>query len=161
MRVAEASARRVPHQLFRDPAGRVRVLAAREQANLARLAVAARDADRHADAIAGLQILAALADLDDLAHQLVAEDGARLLAGHEPVVEVEVRAADRGRGDLHDRVARVEDLRIRYVLARDVLLAFEHVRAHQATPLPPIAVLSGCPRPFSAVGGMGTNPGGA
>jgi hypothetical protein len=50
---------------------------------------------------------------DYLAHVLVAEDVAALHGRVVSVEEVKVRAADRTRGDLDDRVARVADLRIR------------------------------------------------
>src|SRR3712207_8178520 len=40
------------------------------------------------------------------AHELVAEDVALHDRRHVAVVEVQVGAADRGRGDLHDRVSR-------------------------------------------------------
>ena len=56
------------------------------------------------------QVLDALACLDHLAHELVAEDVALLHGRHVAVVQVEVGAADRGRADLHDRVAVVQDL---------------------------------------------------
>ena len=48
-------------------------------------------------------------DLDDLAHELVAHDVALLHRRHVAVEQVQVGAADRGRGDPHDRVAAVED----------------------------------------------------
>src|SRR5688572_32496129 len=55
---------------------------------------------------------------DDLAHELVAEDVALEHRRDEAVVEVQVGAADRGRGDTHDGVARVDDLGIRNFLDR-------------------------------------------
>ena len=78
-------------------------------------AVAAGDRERHDHAVADLQVLDLRADLDDLAHELVAEDVALLHRRDEAVVEVQVRAADRRRGDPDDRVARVQDLRVGHV----------------------------------------------
>ena len=72
------------------------------------------------------------ADLDHLAHELVAEDVARLHRRDVAVVEVQVRAADRGRGDLDDRVARIDDLGIVDRVDADVVLAVPGERAHQA-----------------------------
>ena len=43
------------------------------------------------------------ADLDDLAHELVAHDVARLHPGHQAVVEMRVGAADHGAADLDDQ----------------------------------------------------------
>ena len=60
-------------------------------------------------------------DLDDLAHELVAEDVALLHRRDEAVVEVQVGAADRRRGDLHDGVAPVQDLRVGHLLDPHVL----------------------------------------
>src|SRR3954447_14954075 len=48
-----------------------------------------------------------------LAHELVAHDVALLHRRHVAVEQVQVGSADRGRGDLHDRVAAVEDARVR------------------------------------------------
>src|ERR671927_538511 len=76
-----------------------------------------------------------LAGLDDLAHELVPEDVALLHRRDVAVVEVQVRPADRRRGDLHDRVAVVEDLRIRDVLDLDGVASGPNVRAH-VRPLP-------------------------
>src|SRR6185312_12160141 len=53
------------------------------------------------------------ADFDHLTHELVAHDVAGLHGRHVAVEQVQVGAADRGRGDAHDRVTAVENLRIR------------------------------------------------
>src|SRR5262249_42023258 len=62
-------------------------------------------------------------DLDDLAHELVAEDVALLHRGDVPVVEVEVGAADGGGGDPHHGVAWVHERRVGDVLDLDGVLA--------------------------------------
>jgi hypothetical protein len=54
-------------------------------------------------------LTAGLARLDNRAHSLVAEHGSRLAGGHVALEDVQVRAADRGRVDLHNRVSRVLD----------------------------------------------------
>jgi hypothetical protein len=53
------------------------------------------------------------ADLDDLAHELVAQNVAGLHRRHVTVEQVEVGPADGRRRDLHDGVAAVEDRRVR------------------------------------------------
>ncbi len=72
--------------------------------------------------------------LDDPAHELVAEDVAGQHAGNDAVVEVEVGAADRRRGDLDDGVARVHDLGIGYGVDADVVLAVPGECAHGLAP---------------------------
>ena len=69
--------------------------------------VAAAAGDREGDdhPVARLDLLDRLAGLDDLAHEFMAEDVARLHRRDEAVVEVQVGAADRRRGDPDDRVA--------------------------------------------------------
>jgi hypothetical protein len=57
-----------------------------------------------------LQVLDRRADLLDDAGEFVAEGHADARVGHHAVVEVQVRAADAGAGDAHDRVARMLDL---------------------------------------------------
>src|SRR5262249_5596098 len=93
-------------------------------------------------AVADLQVLDRAAELHDLAHELVAEDVAALHRRHEAVVEVEIRAADRRRGDPHDRVARVEDPRVRDLLDADLALAHPEVGLHGDTPLTAVGGLS-------------------
>ena len=95
VRVAEEAGRRVAVQLLRHPRVRVRVVAQRPELLLAEEAAAARDRERHDDAVADLQLGVLLADLDDFAHELVAEDVARLHRRDEAVVEMEIGAADR------------------------------------------------------------------
>ena len=127
-------ARRVAEHLLGHPRVRVGVLAHGVQLVLAGPAVAAGDRERHDDAVADLQVADAPADLDDLAHELVAEDVALLHRRDVAVVEVQVRAADRRRGDLHDRVAVVEDLRVRDVLDLDRVAARPDVGPHRRPP---------------------------
>src|ERR687883_349785 len=71
-------------------------------------------------------------DLDDFPHELVPEDVALFHRRDVAVVEMEVRAADRGGGDLHDRVAVVQDLRVRDVLDLHRVAPRPDVGAHQA-----------------------------
>ena len=87
----------------------------------------------HDDAVALLQLLDVLADLDDHAHRLVAEDVARLHRRHVAVVEVQVGAADAGGRDLDDRVARVLDLRVGDGVDADVALAVPAEGSHGAS----------------------------
>src|SRR3954451_8139958 len=116
VRVAEDAARRVAEHLLGHPGVRIRVLADGVELVLTRPAVAARDRERHDDAVADGEVADALADLDDLAHELVPEDVAALHGRDVAVVEMQVRAADRRRGDADDRVAVVEDLGVGDVL---------------------------------------------
>src|SRR4051794_7514930 len=112
VRVAEDPRGRMAEHLLGEPCVRIRVLAQRVQLVLARVAVAARDRERHDDAVADLEVRDGLALFDDLAHELVTEDVAALHRRDVAVEKVEVRAADRGRGDADDRVAVVQDRRV-------------------------------------------------
>ena len=77
------------------------------------LALTAGDRERDDDPVSDLERGVVLADLDDLAHRLVAQDVARLHAGHEVVVEVQVGSADRAARHLDDGVSPLLDRRIR------------------------------------------------
>ena len=68
------------------------------------------------------------ADLDDLAHELVAEDVALLHGRDVAVVDVQIGSADGGRGDLDDGVARIEDLRDRERFRRESSLCLPSTR---------------------------------
>ena len=121
VRVAEQARRGIAVELLRHPGIRVRVVAERPELLLAEVAAAARDGERHHDAIADLQSRVVLADLDDLAHELMAEHVALLHRRDVAVVDVQVGSADRRRRDLDDRVARIQDDRVGHGLDPDRL----------------------------------------
>jgi hypothetical protein len=89
----------------------------------------------HDHPVADLEVLHRRADLDHLPHELMPEDVPLLHGGDVSVVEVEVGPADRRRRDLHDRVARVEDLRVGHGLDLDLADAFPAEGLHGATSL--------------------------
>jgi hypothetical protein len=97
---------------------------------LAHPAMPARDVERDHDAVALLELTDFGADLFDDAHRLVAQDVTRLDERAENLVEVQVRAAEAGRGDAHDRVSRHLDPGVRNVLDPDVLNALPGERFH-------------------------------
>ena len=109
VRVAEQTRRGIAVQLLGHPGIRIRVVAQRPELLLAEVAAAAGDGERHDDAIADLEPRVVFADLDDFAHELVAEDVALLHRRDVAVVDVQVGSADRRRRDLDDGVARIED----------------------------------------------------
>src|SRR4029453_16881766 len=76
---------------------------------------AARDVERHGHPVADLDPADTGPDRLDDAHVLVAEDLALLDRG-TALVHVQVGPADVGRGDPHDRVARLFDRRVRAFL---------------------------------------------
>jgi hypothetical protein len=82
-------------------------------------AVTARDVERDHHAVADLQVGYGRPDLFDNAHRLVAEDVATVEERTENLVEVQVGAADRSRGNPHNCVRRLEDDRIGYGLHRN------------------------------------------
>jgi len=87
---------------------------------LAHPAVPAGDVEGDDDAVAGLDLGDLGADLLDDPHRLVAEDVALVDEHAEHLVEVQVGAADRGRGDADDRVGRVLDRWVRDLVDADV-----------------------------------------
>ncbi len=94
----------------------LRRLALRLQTPAAHEAVAARDVERDDDAVADGEVRHGRSHLDDDAHRLVPEHVALVDERSEEFVQVQVGAADRGRGDLHDRVGGLEDLRVGHLL---------------------------------------------
>ena len=106
-------------------------LADREIAALALVALAADDREGNDDPVALLELAVdAGADLDDLAHHLVAHDVAGQHAGNEVVEEMQVRAADGAARHLDDGVARILDLGIGDGVAADVFLAVPNEGSH-------------------------------
>src|SRR4051812_15521730 len=120
-------------QLLGDPRVGVRVLAEREQSFFARSAVSARDRKWDDYAITRREILDMRAYLDHFAHELVPEYIAALHGRDEPVVEVKVRATDRGRRDADDGIPRVENFGIWNRLDLDALLPHPAVGFHRGT----------------------------
>ena len=106
-------------------AGGVLFLAAEETA-------AAGDDERHHHLLPDLQAGVAAPDLDHLAHELVAQDVAVGHAGDHAVVEVQVRAADGGGGDLDDGVPRIDDLGVGDGVHLNVVLSVPGQGAHGA-----------------------------
>ena len=98
----------------------LRRLALRLQAVLAHEAMSARDVERHDDAIADREIVDPRADGLDDAHRLVAEHVTGVEKRPHHLVEVQVRAAQAGRGDADDRVGRLLDGRVGDVVDADV-----------------------------------------
>src|SRR6185312_7314579 len=103
----------------------------REVAASALLALAANDGERHDDALALLQVAVHPgADLDDLAHHLVAHDVAGQHRRNEIVEEVEIRATDRAARHFDDGVAWVFDLGVCNRVEANVLLAMPNESFH-------------------------------
>src|SRR5690606_28434856 len=125
----------VAEQFVGDVLVAVAALAHREVAAPTLVALATDDGEGHHHAVADFELLVRRADLHDLAHELVAHDVAVFHAGHEAVVEVQVRAADRAGTDLDDGVARIFDGRVGYVVvAADIVLAVPAKRSHGESP---------------------------
>src|SRR5690606_25172357 len=103
VRVAEQTRGRMTHQLLRELRVPVRCLADGIEAVPARPAAAAGDRERDHDPVAGAQPLHAGTDLLDDAHRLMPEHVPLLHERIEAVIQVEIRATDRGRRDAHDR----------------------------------------------------------
>src|SRR5215212_7421105 len=125
----------MPPQFLRHGGVGIAVLAAGKEVPAAHEALAAGDAERHHDAVAGLELLDTTAGLDDFAHELMAQDVAALHRGNETVVEMQIGPADGGGGDPDDGVARVDDGGVRHLLDPDGPLAFPAGRLHDTPPV--------------------------
>ena len=112
-------------------------LALAVQALAAHEARAARDVERHDDPVADRDLGDRRPDLGDDAHRLVAEDVALAEERAEQLVEVQVRAADPGRGDLDDHVRRILDRRVGHGVDADVALAVVGQCSHRVPLIPP------------------------
>src|SRR5207249_541577 len=72
--------------------------------------------ERHDDPVPLLQVSHLRSDIDDLAHELVAQDITLLHCGNVTVVDVQVGATDRRRCNLDNSIARVKNTGISYRL---------------------------------------------
>jgi hypothetical protein len=124
MGVAEDPGRVVAPEGLGDGRVGVAVLAQREQPLLAIPAAAAGDhrADDHP--VADLVAADLGADLDDLAHELMADHVAGAHEGDVAADLVQVGPTDRAEVDLEDRVLVVEQLRVGDLVDRELVHAF-------------------------------------
>jgi hypothetical protein len=102
----------------------------REQTLAAHPAPATGDVERHDHPVTGFDVGDLGTHLHHDAHRFVAEDIAGGEVGTEDLIDVQVRGADRGRGDLDDRVGRFLDTRIWNLDHRDVPLALPGKCSH-------------------------------
>ncbi len=106
----------------------------RSSRGLTEEAAAARNRERQDHTISYLELPVFLPDLHHLAHELVPQDVARLHRRDEAIEEMEIGAADGGRGDFDDGVARIQDLRIGYALDAHVVRCMPYQRFHHTPP---------------------------
>ncbi len=99
------------------------LVAQRVEMLVAEEAAATGDGEGHHDAIALFQVVHRRTGFDDLPHELVTDDIAFLHTTHQAIVKVQVGTTDRGRGDLDDRVTRLQDPGIVDVIDANVVRA--------------------------------------
>src|ERR1044072_7266551 len=136
MRISKDSRARVAKRLLSHPRIRVRVLTKGKQLLLAEETTATRDRKWHHNTVAHFQISHFTTHFHNLAHELMTENIALLHRGNETIVEVQIGTADCRRRDLQDRVALVEDLRIRNLLDAHRRFAIPTVCSHRSVYLP-------------------------
>lgn len=119
------------HSLFANLGG----LALGVQARIAHVAVPAGDLERNDHSVSDCQIPCLRADFLDDAHRLVAEDVTFVHEGTECFVQMQVRTADIGGRDLHDRVRRQFYPRIGNGVHADFPLALPGHCAHVVLPM--------------------------
>ncbi len=122
MGVAKGGAHRVTHQQLGGIARFrwIAVIAGAVLLLLAEEALPAADRERNHDALAFFQGGSG-ADFDDFAHKFMADNVARAHAGNIAVVEMKIGAADGGRGNAEDRIARIDDFGIGNRLDADLV----------------------------------------
>ncbi len=116
------------------PGVRIGILAQRMLSRRAEEAVAAGDRKWIDDAIAHFQVLHAAADFHHFAHEFVADDIAAHHGRDVTVVDVQIRSTDRRGGDADDRIAWVENLRVRDFLDAQIRNAVPTIRLHSGFP---------------------------
>jgi hypothetical protein len=123
----------------------LRRLALRVELTVAHPAGAAGDVEGDHYPVAGLQVPDLGADGLDHSHRLVPEDVSGVQEWPEHLVEVQVRAADRGRGHPYDCVGRLADRWIGHLLDADIAPALPGHRLHRSSShaLPALAVPAG------------------
>ena len=119
VRVAKDAGGRIAPQLLGHPGVRVAVVAERPEPVLAVPAAAARDREGHDHPLPHVQVADLRPNLDHDADGLVTQDVALLHSRNPAVVQVQVRAAHRGRSHLDDRILGVDDLRVGHSLDLD------------------------------------------
>jgi hypothetical protein len=92
-------------------------------------ALTAGNRERNHDPIALFE-RALRARFDNLSHELVTQDVSLHLAGDHSVVQMQIGAANRGRGDLDDRIACVRGFRVRGTVDANIVLAVPCECAH-------------------------------
>ena len=120
MAETEQTGRRLTHRLGRHLGVGIGAVAAGKQTLLAKPALPAADGEWHDDAVADLEVFDCGAQLDHLAHVLMAENVAALHGRLVAVKEMKVRAADGTGRYLDNCVAGMLDLRIRNRVYPDV-----------------------------------------
>src|SRR6266513_1605255 len=110
------------------------------QSIMAKKAAAARNRKWDDDAIAFLQILHSGTRFFDYPHELMPEDHVVLL-WDESIVNVQIRAADRGRGHPQDNILRIFDPGIVHIVDFDFTGMMENQRFHYFFALPHFAML--------------------
>ena len=107
MRVAEQSRGRVAEGGVAKCLVAVGALANREVSAPALITFATDNRERDHDPVTDLEgRFCTRPDVDHLAHGLMAQDVTGFHAGHEMIIEVEVRSTDRAARNLDDRIAR-------------------------------------------------------
>src|SRR5688572_24236713 len=119
--------------LLLHPRVRITVLAERPHVLPAAPALSTGDREGDHHAVAHLDVSHFTTRLYNLAHEFVAEDVTMLHCWHEAVEQVEIRAADRSRRYLDDRVARIEYLRVGDMRHLDMFRTLPCCRLHRAS----------------------------
>ncbi len=94
-------------------------------------ALAASDYEGHHDPLSDLQPPVSTADLHYAPHELVTQNVTGLHARDVVIIQMQVRSADRGRGDLDDGIARIDNLWIRDRFNPDIVFSLPGQSSHE------------------------------
>ena len=109
---------------------RIGIVASRPDLLLTKLAIPARDRERHDYSIAALQVRYAFSCIFDNPHELVPENVAFFHCRDEAVVQMQIRSANGRACNLDDGIVRVQDRRVADVVNLNLATSHPTERFH-------------------------------
>jgi len=109
------------------------VVAVAIQLALAEVAASAKDVEGNQHAIAALEVLHGLADVNNCADELVSESGANARVWYQTVIQMQIRTANTGAQNLNNGIVGMLDDRVRFLGRTDAVGAAVIQGKHDST----------------------------